>query len=61
MYQTQQTKEKVTYPTRDEVFRRLAICQKCPMLNRQGKCKLCGCYVENRASFSHQHCPMNEW
>ena len=44
--------------TEDAVYRlRLESCQKCDHL-LSGVCMKCGCYVELRAAFQKQHCPL---
>ncbi len=39
---------------------RLNVCRECDMLF-QGMCRKCGCYVELRAAFGKNACPVGMW
>ncbi|MBS0619168.1 MAG: hypothetical protein JSR44_13345 [Spirochaetes bacterium] len=54
----------------DETVRqaRLAICQQCDYLAsgkdslmRADRCKLCGCFVHLKASYTNASCDINKW
>ena len=38
---------------------RIEICRKCEQL-LSGVCQKCGCYIEFRAAFKSQHCPLTK-
>lgn len=44
--------------TEDEYKERLEECHKCPhLIEKTKQCGLCGCYVENKASWQTAKCP----
>ena len=51
---------------KEEISRRLEICQKCPAL-KNDYCTNCGCACKGRVSFMNklavptEHCPVNRW
>lgn len=41
---------------------RLAICRECVHLDAPRMvCNVCGCWVESKAKWETQHCPINKW
>ncbi|HJD48072.1 MAG TPA: hypothetical protein H9909_14630 [Candidatus Mediterraneibacter norfolkensis] len=48
--------------SKEEYERRLSKCRECSHL-LSGMCRICGCFVEMRASIAARHCPDNvpEW
>ena len=51
--------EKVDFITR------MAICNSCEHLQRKGKlscqCDVCKCFIEAKARFPAESCPLNKW
>lgn len=46
----------------DEVQRRLAICEECPLfLPAERRCSVCGCAMNFKAKLRSQHCPEGKW
>jgi hypothetical protein len=46
----------------DEIIKneRLSICYNCDKFENS-KCKECGCYLEIKASWDSEKCPLNKW
>jgi len=41
---------------------RLNTCNACDRLDRKDKrCTNCGCWVEKKAAFAAEHCPLKKW
>ena len=47
--------------SREEVNHRLAICATCPELTPAGRCRVCSCWVSQKARLSKQSCPKKLW
>ena len=43
-----------------EIERRLRICNACDQLNK-GRCAECGCFVNIKASWVSERCPLGKW
>jgi len=41
--------------------KRTSICNQCPNLLMTGNCKLCGCFVNDKAKYIDEKCPINKW
>lgn len=52
-------------PTEEEVRRRLAICEGCQTYYRPSDARCahpgCGCYLNKKAAWRGQRCPMGKW
>ncbi len=45
-----------------EIARRLSVCEACPFLIAgEKRCSKCGCFVDAKARFRTQHCPLGKW
>lgn len=40
---------------------RFDICKKCPNLQENFFCKLCGCYMKLKVKLPQSACPENKW
>lgn len=40
---------------------RIATCKGCPELFPTGNCKICGCFVKDKAQYKEEKCPKNKW
>lgn len=50
------------FVTEEEKERRLSICKKCPEYHEeQMRCKNCGCFLENKVTFTASKCPLSHW
>ena len=47
--------------TAQQVVARLAICASCDQLRSNRACAKCGCYVDAKARFRSQDCPLRKW
>lgn len=50
--------------TDDQRAARLAVCNACPSLNQQTRActeKKCGCYVDKKAGWESERCPLGKW
>ena len=47
--------------TPEQVAARLAICGSCDQLRSNRTCAKCGCFVEAKARFRSQVCPLRKW
>ena len=47
--------------TPDQVAARLATCRSCDQLRSNRTCAKCGCFVDAKARFRTQDCPMKKW
>lgn len=43
-----------------EQARRLEICRACPQW-RDGRCLICGCFVNLKFQLKTEHCPLDKW
>ena len=47
--------DSVTY------YDRTYICSRCPNLNKDLECDVCGCPIETKAAWKTEKCPENKW
>lgn len=47
--------------TEEEYQRRLAVCEACPWLDDQKRCKKCSCYTRVKAHLDAAKCPLAKW
>ena len=47
--------------SREEVNRRLSVCATCPELTPAGRCRVCSCWVSQKARLKKQACPKKLW
>jgi hypothetical protein len=47
--------------TREQVAARLAVCGSCDQLRSNRTCAKCGCFVDAKARFRSQGCPLRKW
>ena len=47
--------------TQEQVAARLAICGSCDQLRSNRTCAKCGCFVDAKARFRSQGCPIRKW
>ena len=47
--------DSVTY------YDRTYICSRCPNLNKDLECDVCGCPIETKAAWKTEKCPLNKW
>ena len=40
---------------------RYAKCRTCENLLSTGNCKVCGCFVKDKAKYKGEQCPINKW
>jgi hypothetical protein len=40
---------------------RIAICNKCPMMNKNGTCGKCGCLLQAKLRTETGKCPVGKW
>lgn len=40
---------------------RLTICEACPEFTQERTCNRCGCYMDVKAGWKEQKCPLNKW
>jgi len=52
--------DKPILANKDVQENRLKICSDCDH-NHEGRCTLCGCWLENKVKFSSSHCPIMKW
>lgn len=53
---------KVAPVTKEEVARRMVICQSCEhFIFGQRRCRLCGCFAALKTRLRSQHCPEKRW
>lgn len=46
----------------EEKARRLAICRRCPSYDPcQARCRECGCYMDAKAAWESEACPLGKW
>lgn len=43
------------------VAKRIALCKKCPNLNRFMFCRVCGCYMPAKVRIPSAECPILQW
>jgi hypothetical protein len=44
------------------IEQRLAICNKCPWLDKRlTKCKKCGCFMKLKSTLKQAKCPLEKW
>lgn len=47
---------------KDLMDERLAICNKCPWLDKRlTKCKQCGCFMQLKTTLRQAKCPLGHW
>lgn len=42
-------------------YDRTYICSRCPKLNVDLECNVCGCPIETKASWKTEKCPLGKW
>jgi hypothetical protein len=47
--------------TAQQVAARLAVCESCNQLRSNRTCGMCGCFVDGKARFRSQACPLHKW
>ena len=47
--------------TKEQVAARLAVCGSCDQLRSNRTCAKCGCFVDAKARFISQGCPLRKW
>lgn len=47
----------------DEIYnQRIEVCKTCPKYDKeQHRCKECGCFLEVKAKFIFEECPLQKW
>lgn len=40
---------------------RISACDSCPNKLVTGNCKLCGCFVKDKAKYVGENCPIKNW
>lgn len=45
----------------EELEKRRSICQSCDLLFGSGRCKVCGCFMQIKATWAEQKCPIGKW
>ncbi len=53
--------KEITKVSNDLHQLRVAKCKGCPELLPKGNCKLCGCFIKDKAKYADEHCPINKW
>jgi hypothetical protein len=41
--------------------KRVAICNSCPEKMQTGNCSICGCFVNDKAKYTDEECPIKKW
>ena len=50
------------YCTAEQKARRLASCHSCQWYDpNQGRCKKCGCFLQQKTSIAASECPVDKW
>lgn len=42
-------------------YDRVYICSRCPKLNKDHECTVCGCPIETKAAWKTENCPIEKW
>lgn len=42
-------------------YDRTYICSRCPEINKELECNVCGCPVETKAAWKTENCPLDKW
>lgn len=45
----------------EELQHRRATCQNCDLFSESGRCKVCGCFMQIKATWAEQKCPIGKW
>lgn len=47
--------------TKEESDSRYAICRECERMRDDGRCAICGCFMDIKSTWKEQKCPIAKW